>query len=139
MQGFVASSLKAIPHLLNIGRDLPKMRLHMHRREKVNQKFRSLPKQEVMRQISHYHRFHPIVRSHQTWHRVTTQCTLTHVRGRCFLRLLLYLVHCITYQNPIIIVTPRSLVPGGTDSYACEYGEVKYVHKLSKSNNNHDP
>ena len=78
--GLNASSLEALPHLLNIGRDTPKMRIRMHHGEKVNQKFWSPPKQDVMGKTSCHRRFRPIVRSCQTWHRITMQCALMHVR-----------------------------------------------------------
>ena len=47
--GFSVSSLEAFLHLLNTGRDSPKVRIRTYRRErKVNQKFRSVPKDEAL-------------------------------------------------------------------------------------------
>ena len=94
--GFDVSSLEALLHLLNIGRDSPKVRIRTHHREKVNQKVWSLPKQGVMGRTSHNRRFHTIVRSHQTLHCVTMQCTLTHVREPRFFQPLLPSC-CIAY------------------------------------------
>ena len=51
--GFGVSSLEAFLHLLHTGRDSPEAHIRTYCREKkVNQRFRSLPKHEVMGQTS---------------------------------------------------------------------------------------